>query len=75
MSKPDKLIEAAAKKAGVPPDVVEPVVGIVLNRSARGQSAAEISSWLKSNNGPGDPAAQLGFVRWLIAEHACERTV
>lgn len=62
------LIRRASDRTRHRVEVVAEPVEIIARRSAEGQSNRQISQYLQSHLGRGNPVASLDFVAWVIGE-------
>lgn len=63
-----ELTRKASKRTGHRTQLVGPVVEIIVANHRSGWSEKKIVEWLQHHIGPDNPAAQPGFVRWVLAE-------
>ncbi|MFJ8912324.1 hypothetical protein [Amycolatopsis sp. NPDC102389] len=60
------LVMEASEKLGHRPVLVDPVITVIVGHHREGDSVKKISDWLKWHIGGDNPAAQTGFVEWVL---------
>jgi hypothetical protein len=67
---PEPVLARIAARLGARAQSALPIVWVVLRQHQRGKTSAQIAGWMAATFGPDNPAADEGFIRFVLAATA-----